>query len=97
MTTELLGGQLRQWRDSVGLSRRALAEAAGCSDESVRKYEAGTRTPSLGQLLAICTALAEVGRIRRDYVSANLELTISSPDELAKEALGTQLRYWERV
>jgi transcriptional regulator with XRE-family HTH domain len=41
------GEQLRERRLKLGLTQIALAEAVGCDDSSISKYEAGERTPTL--------------------------------------------------
>lgn len=39
------GNRLRVWRESVGLSREALAEKIGVSPRSLQEHEKGTTTP----------------------------------------------------
>lgn len=85
MKTQALGIMLRRWRNAAGLSRSNLAAKAGCSTESIRKYEAGTRTPRLEQLMSVCGALAESGA----SVSGDGP---SSAQELALSALRTQMQ-----
>jgi transcriptional regulator with XRE-family HTH domain len=51
------GQRLRELRDGRGLSRRELAEAAGCHPTTLVKMELGTREPAWPLVLALAKAL----------------------------------------
>jgi len=51
----------------------------GCSVQAIRKYEAGTRTPRLEQLLRVCRTLS-------------LEGQAGTAQDLALEALRSQIQ-----
>ena len=49
MTTKdeaVFGSQVRNRREALGLTRKALAQRIDCSMETVRKIESGERHPS---------------------------------------------------
>lgn len=54
---ELVGGRLAACRDEFGLSQRALARKAGLSADAVGRFEAGDRSPTLGTLYDLATAM----------------------------------------
>lgn len=55
---ETLGQRIRRLRNVKGISQKALAEACGWESQSrVGNYESGTRTPSLGDLMLLASAL----------------------------------------
>ena len=56
-TSRQIGVKLTKLRKTRKLSRRALAEAAGCSREYIRQLEAGTSDPTVGMLQRIAKAL----------------------------------------
>jgi transcriptional regulator with XRE-family HTH domain len=51
------GRRLRELRDGRALSRRELAEAAGCHPMTLAKMELGTREPGWPLVLALAKAL----------------------------------------
>lgn len=52
-----LGQQVRALRNERGLSQAQLAEAAGTSEEWIRRIERGARSPSFDTLEALSAAL----------------------------------------
>lgn len=54
MSVMLFGQWLKERRDTLGLTQDELAQRIGCSPETIRKFEAGTRRPSrqIAELLA---------------------------------------------
>lgn len=57
------GERLRKLRDAAGLSQAALAEAAGCSQQTISNVERGTR-PVAETALRIWQALASRQRLK---------------------------------
>jgi transcriptional regulator with XRE-family HTH domain len=55
--TDTFAGRLRHYRQAAGLSRKELAERAGCHEQTVRAWEQGEREPRLSSLVALCAAL----------------------------------------
>ena len=51
------GANLKRWRLGRGLTQRALAEAIGHDRPTICRWEAGQRTPSLADLIALAAAL----------------------------------------
>ena len=51
------GARLRELRTAAGLSRKALADAAGLKEGGVRDIEQGRRMPGWPTVLALCNAL----------------------------------------
>ncbi|MEO6458776.1 MAG: helix-turn-helix transcriptional regulator, partial [Chloroflexia bacterium] len=56
MSATTFGLWLKERRGVLGLTQEQLGERIGCSPDSVRKFEAGTRRPSrqIADLLAGC-------------------------------------------
>jgi transcriptional regulator with XRE-family HTH domain len=50
---------IRNARKAAGLSQDALAEAVGVSQQTVGKWEAGTRRPTVDNLVAMAAAMPE--------------------------------------
>jgi DNA-binding XRE family transcriptional regulator len=50
--------RLRGWRVGAGLTVKRLARRAGLTPRAVHHFEAGSRVPSLGALVALADALA---------------------------------------
>lgn len=61
---------IRSLRTLRGMSRRALADAAGCSQPTIYRIERGEQDPSLSLLRSILDALDADERTRLDLVSA---------------------------
>lgn len=57
MIPAALGHTLRQARQACAISQRQLAERLGVHHAVVSRWEAGSRTPSLSHVYAICRAL----------------------------------------
>jgi len=54
METTNLGSQIKKYRQLRGLTQKQLAEKCGITDrQQVRKYENGSRMPSIGTLYLI--------------------------------------------
>ncbi|NWG18740.1 MAG: helix-turn-helix domain-containing protein [Chloroflexi bacterium] len=62
--------QLRAWRIARDLTQVALAARAQCSSEVIRKFESGTRRPSLLVAEALADALELSGEQRVRFVAA---------------------------
>ncbi|MDH6238582.1 helix-turn-helix domain-containing protein [Cryobacterium sp. CG_9.6] len=56
-TARDLGAAVRQRREALGLTQRALADAAGVSRETVLAFEAGKAGVSLGRVFTLLSAL----------------------------------------
>lgn len=56
-TGKAVAAEVQRRRESLGLSRNALAQKAGISVQSVCFIENGVNSPSLSTLLRICHAL----------------------------------------
>ncbi|MFC8380846.1 helix-turn-helix domain-containing protein [Nocardia sp. NPDC056952] len=77
---------LRERRESSGLTRAALGEAAGISPALIQKIEQGTRTPTLEALTALFDAL-DVPEVFRDHlVSLSVAHRYDSPPSLVRPA-----------
>jgi len=57
MDASYFAGRLRELRESKGMSREELAEAAGLSVGGVRDLEQGHRHPTWSTAIALCEAL----------------------------------------
>ena len=53
----MLGDNIKKYRKEAGLSQDELGEKAGVSGVAIGRYEAGTREPKYGVVLAIAEAL----------------------------------------
>jgi transcriptional regulator with XRE-family HTH domain len=53
----MLGGELRTLRETRGLGLVEVSEAAGISESTLKKIEAGSRYPSLRTLEALADCL----------------------------------------
>jgi transcriptional regulator with XRE-family HTH domain len=56
---------LRKARREAGLSQRQLAEQLGLAQAAIAQYEAGSRRPTVGNLLAMAVALGIVVALGR--------------------------------
>ena len=54
---EVLGGQIKKWRELRGMSQQALAKAAGIDKQSVYRLEKGKVWPEYENIQAICQVL----------------------------------------
>lgn len=54
---QTLGDEVRRFRESAGLTQKALAQSAGIARITLVRLENGKRTPKLDTLWAIATAL----------------------------------------
>ncbi|MFB7720723.1 helix-turn-helix domain-containing protein [Nocardia sp. NPDC056100] len=52
-----VGGELRAARGRRGMTRPQLAAVSGVAVSTIQRFENGERSPDLGQLYALCTAL----------------------------------------
>ena len=52
-----IGKNIRKMREAKGMSREALAEAAGVSESHLKKIESGTRRPGISSYHRILKAL----------------------------------------
>lgn len=57
MEYEVLGSVIRQAREELGLTQRALARQAGRTETSIHKIEAGAQRVDMVELLDIARAL----------------------------------------
>lgn len=65
--------QLTYYRQKMGLSQRELATRAGVSPGAVCLYEQGRRSPSLGVLFRLATALeVSVSELTKDVVGTEV-------------------------
>jgi transcriptional regulator with XRE-family HTH domain len=53
----LINARLTRWRDHIGMSQAALAEAAETTPQAIWRYEAGESQPSIQMLERIVGAL----------------------------------------
>jgi len=53
----IVGRRLRERREAMGLSRLAVARAAGITWGKLASYEGGAKLPEIGTLIAISAAL----------------------------------------
>ena len=51
------GELIRKYRKAKGMTQAELAEACGLTDSAIRNYELCNRTPGLGQIESIASAL----------------------------------------
>lgn len=56
-TASDIGSALRAARRRLGLTQQEVADLAGLSDRTVRDLEKGSRSPSLGAVIAVATVL----------------------------------------
>ena len=52
-----LSERLRERREALGISKNALAQAAGIAVQTVSFIESGTNSPSVSTLLRLCVVL----------------------------------------
>jgi transcriptional regulator with XRE-family HTH domain len=57
MNREAIAAQLKDRREELGLSQRALAEAAGVGEATIIRMEQAKFWPNVKQLIAVCEAL----------------------------------------
>jgi transcriptional regulator with XRE-family HTH domain len=84
--------ELREARQALGLSQRALAAAAGVAAQTVKSYELGLRRPSRELLSAILTAL-KLERTKRNRI---LMAAGFAPDGLALRPQNADLMFSEQ-
>ncbi len=70
---------LRERRESSGLTRAALSQAAGISPALIQKIEQGTRTPTLEALAALFDALDVPELFRSHIIMMSLSHRFDSP------------------
>ena len=56
-TMNEIGGKIRSYRKYLGMTQQDLADAAGISVMSVRRYETGERTPNVEVIRKIAKGL----------------------------------------
>jgi transcriptional regulator with XRE-family HTH domain len=57
LDASVFGVRLRAAREARGWTQHELAEAAGCLNVEISRWECGHRTPGLGTICAIANAL----------------------------------------
>jgi transcriptional regulator with XRE-family HTH domain len=57
MNAKWFGGRLREIREAKGITRRALAQLTGLTEDGLYKLESGAREPAWGTVLTLAQAL----------------------------------------
>jgi len=71
---EALGSVIREAREALGLTQRALARQSGRTETSIHKIEAGTQRVDMVELLDIARAL----RVTLEELSSRFEAACSA-------------------
>ncbi|QLY32617.1 helix-turn-helix domain-containing protein [Nocardia huaxiensis] len=91
-----IAGYLRERRESLGLSRAALARRADVSEGLIQKLEQGTRPPTATALSALFDAL-EVPSIFRDHAAMVLEIELTGGAGAILELTWVELDFLESI
>jgi transcriptional regulator with XRE-family HTH domain len=94
-TDQVAGGVLRDLRRCTGLTQRQVSDLAEVPPSVLRAYEAGTRQPSLGELIRIVEAAGLELRLHLDTRDRHDELLAKRTDPDLMRALAAEER--ERV
>lgn len=57
-TVSIIGQRIKEKREALGISQKALADTVGITPSSINQYEAGSKTPSTDILKEIAIALS---------------------------------------
>jgi transcriptional regulator with XRE-family HTH domain len=94
-TDQVAGGLLRDLRRRTGLTQRQVSDLAGVPLSVLSAYEAGTRQPSLGELIRVVEAAGLELRLHVDTCDRHDELLAKRTDPDLMRALAAEER--ERV
>lgn len=79
MKYEIIGKNIRKYREQIGLTQKQLAEQIGISSARLSNWESGINRPDVDMLAKLCGLLS---------ISANTLLALDCcPDTLSEEAL----------
>lgn len=87
MDAQFTGNQISQFRKSLGLTQKELAEKLHVTDKAVSKWERGINFPDLGLMEALAEALETTPSLLLGLEEANQEETVSVLAEISAEQL----------